>query len=173
MRDGQSQSPLGRAFNLLYKNRFFNHKKRGVPPSFNNKACENLPSIGFEPMTFPMSRERATTAPTGRKTKHGCHTVPPTTTANWAKKPNTNLILSHPLPPPTGRKTTNDFYFTIKKESVFFFSAPQAFSLKPRETLEPKIEPLPGLERGVRNFPPKDLNSWPKTPHHEPQNQRP
>lgn len=27
-----------------------------------------VPSIGFEPMTFPMSRERATPAPTGLKT---------------------------------------------------------------------------------------------------------
>ena len=26
-----------------------------------------VPSIGFEPMTFPMSRERATPAPTGLK----------------------------------------------------------------------------------------------------------
>ena len=26
-----------------------------------------VPSIGFEPMTFPMSRERATAAPTGLK----------------------------------------------------------------------------------------------------------
>lgn len=26
-----------------------------------------MPSIGFEPMTFPMSRERATPAPTGHK----------------------------------------------------------------------------------------------------------
>lgn len=33
-----------------------------------------MPSIGFEPMTFPMSRERATPAPTGLKfkTKIGC-----------------------------------------------------------------------------------------------------
>ena len=28
-----------------------------------------VPSIGFEPMTFPMSRERATPAPTGLKSK--------------------------------------------------------------------------------------------------------
>ena len=27
-----------------------------------------MPSTGFEPVTFPMSRERATTAPTGLKT---------------------------------------------------------------------------------------------------------
>ena len=27
-----------------------------------------VPSIGIEPMTFPMSRERATAAPTGLKT---------------------------------------------------------------------------------------------------------
>lgn len=29
-----------------------------------------VPSIGFEPMTFPMSRERATAAPTGLKSLH-------------------------------------------------------------------------------------------------------
>ena len=32
-----------------------------------NPFRRKLPSIGFEPMTFPMSRERATPAPTGLK----------------------------------------------------------------------------------------------------------
>ncbi len=39
----------------------------------------NMPSIGFEPMTFPMSRERATPAPTGLKSgkEVGCLTELP------------------------------------------------------------------------------------------------
>ena len=39
----------------------------------------NMPSIGFEPMTFPMSRERATPAPTGLKSgkEAGCLTELP------------------------------------------------------------------------------------------------
>ncbi len=54
-----------------------------------------VPSIGFEPMTFPMSRERATPAPTGLKTIRNTH-LSADQTANvcfWRAFPTGNELI--------------------------------------------------------------------------------